>query len=77
MVLSAFNKDTAKNLQSYGIFTFKKGKDDKTKTILGVFPDDHLRHQKDLGSLLPVKIPGTGSKGAITIDDVIEEMPEV
>ena len=77
---------TARNIQKslglqiseqYGIFTFKKVKDDKRKTILGVFPDDHLRHQKDLGSLLQVKIPGTGSKGAITIDDVIEEMPEV
>ena len=63
--------------QKYGIFTFKKGDPNIRKTRLGVFPDDHLKHQKDLGSLLQVKIPGTGSKGAITIDDVIEEMPEV
>lgn len=58
--------------EGYGFFTFKKG-----AYRLGVFPDDHLKHQNDLGSILQVGINGTKSKGGISIDDVIENMPEV
>lgn len=63
------------NEDPYGIFTFKKG--DNKKTILGVFPDDHLKHQKDLGSKLQVGIKPIDPKKPISIDDVIENIPEV